>query len=83
MPESAKVYLAGMPTKQTGIERTFATTHLKAGEGWEGYTVRVELDQDGQQLVQERTLSIKGGKSYELAFVFDSQDDLKIAQLDK
>jgi uncharacterized protein (TIGR03000 family) len=68
VPANAKVTLAGAPTQQTGEVRTYASTLLKPGQKWDGYTVRVELEQDGKTMVEERTLDIEGGQSYELAF---------------
>jgi len=90
VPENARVSLAGLPTKQTGAERTFITDLLTAGQEWEGYTILVELERDGKQLVQERTLKIEGGQTYELAFDFDATDVVtdvvtdmvEVAQLD-
>lgn len=70
VPAEAKVTLAGAPTRQTGESRTYATTALTAGQEWSGYVVRVEMERDGQTLVEEKTLSIVGGESYELTFDF-------------
>jgi uncharacterized protein (TIGR03000 family) len=68
VPANAKVTLAGAPTQQTGEVRTYASTMLKPGQKWDGYVVRVELEQAGKTLVEERALDIEGGKSYDLAF---------------
>ena len=68
VPAEAKVTLAGAATQQTGEVRTYASTNLKPGQTWNGYVVRVELERDGKTLVEERTLSIEGGKTYELSF---------------
>jgi uncharacterized protein (TIGR03000 family) len=68
VPEAATVTLAGAETKQTGEVRTYATSGLSPGQHWDGYTVRVELNQDGKTVVEEKTLSIEGGKNYELSF---------------
>jgi uncharacterized protein (TIGR03000 family) len=68
VPANAKVTLAGAPTQQTGEVRTYASTVLKPGQRWDGYTVRVELEQDGKSLVEEKTLNIEAGQTYELAF---------------
>jgi uncharacterized protein (TIGR03000 family) len=73
VPADAKVTLAGAPTQQTGEVRTYASDLLKPGQRWDGYTVRVELEQDGKTLVEEKTLDIEGGQSYELAF--EMKDD--------
>jgi uncharacterized protein (TIGR03000 family) len=70
VPANAKVTLAGAETRQTGETRTFITTSLKAGQKWDGYVVRVELERDGQTLTEEKNLAIEGGQSYELSFDF-------------
>lgn len=75
VPAEAKVFLAGSATSQTGTERTYTTHRLGEGETWDGYTIRVELEQDGEKLVREETLSIKGGEVYELAFDFEKSED--------
>ncbi len=78
VPAEAKVTLAGAETKQTGEVRTYATEGLKPGQHWDGYTVRVELEQNGKTLVEEKTLNIEGGKDYELSFEM-AGDSLKVA----
>ena len=78
VPANAKVTLAGAPTEQTGDVRSYTTSSLAPGQKWNGYTVRVELEQDGKTLVEEKTLDIEGGKSYELAFEL-AGDSLKVA----
>ena len=83
VPADAKVYLSGNLTKQTGTERTYTTHRLKPGEQWSNYVVRVELEIDGKPVVQEQSLEIEGGESYELAFDFEGQDSLQIAQISK
>ncbi len=83
VPADAKVFLSGAPTKQTGSTRTYSTMRLAAGQQWEDYTVRVEVERDGQTLVREEKLSVTGGGSYELAFDFDSTAPAQLAQLDK
>lgn len=83
VPEDARVFLSGSPTKQTGTLRTYSSTQLAVGQQWGDYTVRVELDRDGQTLVREKKLTVEGGGSYELAFNFDSPATAQLAQLDK
>lgn len=82
VPADAKVFLSGTPTKQTGPMRTYTTTRLAAGQEWQDYTVRVEVERDGQTLVREEKLSVTGGGSYELAFDFDSTAPAQLAQMD-
>jgi uncharacterized protein (TIGR03000 family) len=83
VPENAKVFLAGAASEQTGSTRSYITRHLVAGEAWAGYTVRVELDRDGVKLVQNRNLTVVGGESYELAFDFEAEGEVTLAQLAK
>src|SRR5690606_16900541 len=51
VPANAKVTLAGAATDQSGEVRTYSTNSLNPGQKWDGYTVRVELEQDGKTLV--------------------------------
>jgi uncharacterized protein (TIGR03000 family) len=75
VPESAKVFLAGSPTDQTGAVRNYATRRLTEGQTWANYTIRVEAEVNGKTEVREETLTITGGESYELAFDFDNDAD--------
>ena len=80
VPADAKVTLAGAATQQTGETRTYATDALTAGQEWDGYVVRVELERDGKTLVEEKTLSIVGGENYELSFDF-AEEAAQVASL--
>ena len=68
VPADAKITLAGVPTKQTGEVREFATNRLAAGQTWSNYTVRVEITRDGKTSAQDRTILLTGGQSQELDF---------------
>ncbi|MCI0357769.1 MAG: TIGR03000 domain-containing protein, partial [Planctomycetaceae bacterium] len=68
VPADAKVYLSGNETKATGEKRVFRTTGLAGGKAWDNYIVRVEFEQDGQTVTQEKTISLKAGESQELTF---------------
>lgn len=68
VPSDAKVTLAGVPTKQTGAEREFATHRLASGQTWSNYNVHVEVTRDGKTYSQDRTILLTGGKSQELSF---------------
>jgi uncharacterized protein (TIGR03000 family) len=70
VPAEARVTLAGAATTTSGESRTYTTNSLAAGQEWDGYLVRVELERDGQTIVNEKTLTIVGGESYELSFDF-------------
>ena len=71
VPADARVTLAGSATQSFGEVREFSTARLAAGQEWNNYVVRVELDRDGQKLVKEQTLTLRGGESRELSFDFD------------
>jgi len=68
VPADAKITLAGVPTKQSGETREFATTKLAPGQTWNNYTVRVEVTRNGKTLAQDRTIMLTGGESQELSF---------------
>ena len=68
VPVDAKVYLAGHPTRSGGPTRVFKTTGLTAGQSWDQYTVRVEVERGGRLLVREETISLKAGQTQELRF---------------
>ena len=81
VPADAKVFLAGNQTKQVGEVREFTTNKLAAGDGWNDYTVRAEIEQDGQTLVKEQLVSIQAGESKEISFDFaDSAIEEPIAE---
>ena len=66
VPADAKITLAGVPTKQSGEVREFATNKLPAGQTWSNYTVTVSVTRDGKTLSQDRTIMLTGGESQEL-----------------
>ncbi len=67
LPEDAQVILAGNPTKATGAQRTFRTSHLKPGQAWEDYEIEVKL---GDQ-VKRQSVRLIAGDKLELSFNFD------------
>lgn len=71
VPTDAKVYLAGTPMRGTGPVRTFRTQRLAAGDNWSDYAIRVVVDQNGQKLAKQKTISLTGGQQRDLAFEFD------------
>jgi uncharacterized protein (TIGR03000 family) len=81
VPAEATVTLAGAATHQTGEVRSYSTDALAAGQAWDGYVVRVQLERDGQTLSEEKTLKIVGGENYELTFDF-AAEAAQIASLD-
>lgn len=79
VPAESKVTLAGVQTKQTGEVRQFSTTKLADGQAWQNYQIVVEMDRNGQTLREERTITLIGGRSQELAIGFS---DTRVASLE-
>ena len=77
VPDDAKVTLAGRETKAKGPVREFSTTNLVAAGQWADYPVRVEIELDGETLVQQRTITLAAGQTVEETFDFDAP---KVAQ---
>lgn len=73
VPADAKVFLAGNPTSAKGETRVFRTTGLSTGKAWDDYTVRVEFEQDGQIVKQERTITLRAGEAQELSFTDEAE----------
>jgi uncharacterized protein (TIGR03000 family) len=71
VPADAKVFLAGNETRLTGLERTYTTKNLTAGQEWPSYKIRVAIERDGQVLDQERTITLTAGENHKVAFDFD------------
>jgi uncharacterized protein (TIGR03000 family) len=80
VPAAAKVTLAGAATQQSGETRTFITNTLKSGQKWDGYVVKVEMEQNGKMVTEEKTLNVEGGQSYELSFNF-AADSTQVASV--
>jgi uncharacterized protein (TIGR03000 family) len=70
VPADAKVTLAGIDTKSSGASREFVTT-LLSGSAWTDYSVRVEVERDGQTLVEERSVTLHPGDSREMTIEFN------------
>jgi uncharacterized protein (TIGR03000 family) len=72
VPEDAKVTLAGRETKSGGPVREFSTAKLVAAGQWVDYPVRVEIQRDGETLIQKRTITLAAGQTVEETFDFDA-----------
>ena len=69
--------LAGRETKASGPVREFSTTKLVSAGQWADYPVRVEIERDGETVVQQRTITLVAGETLEETFDFDA---LQVAQ---
>lgn len=72
VPDDAKVYLSGKETRSTGATREFSTTRLPNGSKWSDYSIRVEIERDGQKLTKEQTVSLASGENRTVSFDFDA-----------
>jgi uncharacterized protein (TIGR03000 family) len=70
VPADARVILSGHASTSTGTVREFSTTTLAPGSEWSNYTVRVELERNGQLVTREQTISLAAGDTRELTFDF-------------
>ncbi len=71
VPTDARVYLAGNETHGIGSVRTFRTSKLAKGETWSNYLVRVEVQQNGERVSKEETITLQAGEQRELTFDFN------------
>jgi uncharacterized protein (TIGR03000 family) len=69
VPENAKVYLQDQPMSLSGKVRKFVSPKLDPKREYE-YTVRVELDRDGQTLTKTATARVKAGQRVEVSVNF-------------
>lgn len=72
VPADAKVFLAGSATQSAGTVREFTTSKLNNGQTWNDYTVRVEIERNGQKISKEEKLALVGGENREIAFDLDA-----------
>ncbi len=79
VPAAATVTLAGAATRSTGTHRVFTTRQLAAGQTWENYVVRAELEQGGRQLTKEVSIRLRAGETRDLAIDFDAADVAAVA----
>ena len=71
VPTDARVTLAGQETSMSGSTRVFTTRRLDKGKKWNEYLVHVSVERDGEQMVRERTLTIRAGETHEMSFLVD------------
>jgi uncharacterized protein (TIGR03000 family) len=67
VPEDAKIYVNGQPTRSTGGRREFVSRGLELGSSYT-YEVRAEMIRDGQTVTETKTVDLRGGETARLAF---------------
>jgi uncharacterized protein (TIGR03000 family) len=75
VPGTARVYVNNAPTRSTGAVRRYVSRGLQPGREY-AYTVRVELDRDGQTVSEEKTVNLQAGQSSSLSFGFEAPTEL-------
>ena len=81
VPENAKVKLADNDMSLIGSTRTYITSQIASGEKWSDYRIQVTLQREGQTLMQEKSITLKGGELHSLAFNFDKPQSVDTNEL--
>jgi uncharacterized protein (TIGR03000 family) len=71
----ATVLFDGRPTTSTGAERSYHTPDLAPGGSYQ-YKLRVTWMQDGNQVSQERVVSVTPGRTTDVVFSRLSSDNV-------
>lgn len=79
VPGDAEVFLAGNKTTSTGPNRVFQTNQLRAGQHWDGYTIRAEVIRGGKTIVREQKISLQAGETRELTLDLPSVEVATVA----
>ena len=67
LPSNAKVFVNDNATKSTGSYRRYAAKELAVGKAYE-YTVRAEIERNGQVIEETKTAIVQGGNITRLSF---------------
>ncbi len=73
VPDEADVSLSGHETTSKGPLRIFTTTQLGAGQTWDNYVIRAEVERNGERLSKEVVVSLKAGETREVAIDFSDE----------
>ena len=75
LPENAKVFVNGNPTTTTGSKRHFVSRDLKPNETYRFEVKAVVTNEDGSEVVQNKTVVVASGNGEELNFEMLQADD--------
>ena len=73
VPEDAKVYFQDQLMMLSGTQRRFVTPELQVG-AQHVYTVRVEVERDGQTISKTTQAPVTVGQDVEISVTFDKQN---------
>jgi uncharacterized protein (TIGR03000 family) len=77
VPADAKVYLENKLMTVTGTDRHFVTPELPKGSTFV-YTVKVEVERDGQTLTKTTEAKIAAGQEIAVSVKFDARNDKQL-----
>ncbi len=80
VPTDAKVYLQDQLMTLTGTQRRFVTPELRDGEE-HIYTVKVEVEQNGQTISKVTKAAVAAGEEVDVAVTFDEQNKDLVASV--
>ena len=75
LPENAKVFVNGNPTTTTGLKRHFVSRDLKPNDAYRFEVKAVITNEDGSEVVQNKTVVVASGNGEELNFEMLQADD--------
>jgi uncharacterized protein (TIGR03000 family) len=73
VPEDAVVYVNDLPTTSTGSYRRYLSRDLNSDSEYV-YEVRVQVERDGETLVETKTAQLRAGRVADLEFGFDGNE---------
>jgi uncharacterized protein (TIGR03000 family) len=79
LPEGAKLYVEGFLIDNAAEQKVFRTPVLEAGKPYV-YTMRVEVERDGEKLVGESLVNVKAGRTEEVDLTtVELKKDVRVA----
>ena len=76
VPEEAKIFVNGQPTRSTGERREFVSRDLELGASYT-YEVRAETIRGGKTVSETKTVSLRGGQTANLAFALPAPEKVE------
>jgi uncharacterized protein (TIGR03000 family) len=79
LPAEAALFFDDVRTKATSESRTFTTPALQTGKVYY-YTVKAEVDRDGQRITSTHQIQFRAGQTVQLVFNMDEAGTLTARQ---
>ncbi|MHB1038042.1 MAG: TIGR03000 domain-containing protein [Pirellulales bacterium] len=71
VPEDAKIFINGLPTASTGIQRRYLSRNMEPGSRYT-FEVRAEMVRDGKTLTETKVARLEAGQRAKMAFEFSA-----------